>query len=53
MRYYIIAGERRYRAFELLGKKEIPAIIKEMTDEEMLNQIKLLNNILGGEITGS
>lgn len=26
---------------------------KEMTDEEMLNQIKLLNNILGGEITGS
>ena len=34
--YYIIAGERRYRAFELLGRKEIPAIIKEMTDEEMI-----------------
>ncbi len=34
--YYIIAGERRYRAFELLGKKEIPAIIKEMTDDEMM-----------------
>ena len=34
--YYIIAGERRYRAFELLGKKAIPAIIKEMTDEEMM-----------------
>ena len=34
--YYIIAGERRYRAFELLGKKQIPAIIKEMTDEEMM-----------------
>ncbi|WP_314407842.1 ParB/RepB/Spo0J family partition protein, partial [uncultured Gemella sp.] len=34
--YYIIAGERRYRAFELLGKKEIPVIIKEMTDEEMM-----------------
>lgn len=26
---------------------------KEMTDEEMLKQIKLLNNLLGGEITGS
>lgn len=25
---------------------------KEMTDEEMLNQIKLLNNILGGEVNG-
>ena len=34
--YYIIAGERRYRAFELLGRKEIPAIIKEMKDEEMM-----------------
>ena len=34
--YYIIAGERRYRAFELLGRKEIPAIIKEITDEEMM-----------------
>ena len=34
--YYIIAGERRYRAFEMLGRKEIPAIIKEMTDEEMM-----------------
>ena len=34
--YYIIAGERRYRAFELLGRKEIPAIIKAMTDEEMM-----------------
>ena len=34
--YYIIAGERRYRAFELLGKKAIPTIIKELTDEEMM-----------------
>ena len=34
--YDIIAGERRYRAFELLDRKEIPAIIKEMTDEEMM-----------------
>ena len=34
--YYIIAGERRYRAFELLDRKEIPPIIKEMTDEEMM-----------------
>ena len=34
--YYIIAGERRYRAFELLDRKEIPAIIKEMKDEELM-----------------
>lgn len=34
--YYIIAGERRFRAFELLGKEAIPAIVKEMTDEEMM-----------------
>ena len=34
--YYIIAGERRFRAFELLGKETIPAIVKEITDEEMM-----------------
>ena len=28
--YYIIAGERRFRAFELLGKETIPAIVKDM-----------------------
>ncbi len=28
-------------------------IKKEMTDKEMLNQVKLLNNILGGEVNGS
>lgn len=34
--YYIIAGERRFKAFEMLNKKTIPAIIKEYTDEEMM-----------------
>lgn len=34
--YYIIAGERRYRAFKHLNKEIIPAIVKEMTDEEMM-----------------
>ena len=34
--YHIIAGERRFKAFEMLNKKTIPAIIKEYTDEEMM-----------------
>ena len=34
--YYIIAGERRFRAFTMLNKETIPAIIKDMTDEEMM-----------------
>ncbi|ERK56013.1 putative stage 0 sporulation protein J [Gemella bergeri ATCC 700627] len=34
--YYIIAGERRFRAFEQLEKETIPAIVKEMTDDEMM-----------------
>lgn len=34
--YYIVAGERRFRAFEYLNKDEIPAIIKEFDDEEMM-----------------
>lgn len=34
--YYIVAGERRYRAFEKLGKETIPAIVKTFNDEEMM-----------------
>lgn len=34
--YIIIAGERRFRAFEMLGKENIPAIIKDLSDEEMM-----------------
>ncbi|NLD18715.1 MAG: ParB/RepB/Spo0J family partition protein [Clostridiales bacterium] len=32
--YEIVAGERRWRAARKLGIKEIPCIIKELTDEE-------------------
>ncbi|CAG0956342.1 partial Chromosome-partitioning protein Spo0J, partial [Gammaproteobacteria bacterium] len=32
--YELIAGERRYRAAILAGMTQIPAVIKEMTDEE-------------------
>ncbi len=42
--YEIVAGERRAKASELAGKKTIPAIIKEFTDNEMM-EIALLENI--------
>ena len=32
--YEIVAGERRWRAARLIGLKELPAIVKELTDEE-------------------
>jgi len=32
--YELIAGERRYRASKMAGLEQIPAYIKEMTDEE-------------------
>lgn len=42
--YELIAGERRVRAAELAGLDKIPAIIKEITDQEMMD-IALLENI--------
>jgi len=34
--YELVAGERRWRASQQAGKQEIPAIIKEYTDGEMI-----------------
>jgi ParB family chromosome partitioning protein len=42
--YEIIAGERRYRASKLAEKETIPAIIREFTDEQMM-EIALLENL--------
>ena len=42
--YDIIAGEHRYRASKLAGKKTIPAIIRQFTDEQMM-EIALLENL--------
>lgn len=42
--YEIIAGERRVRASILAGKTTIPAIVKDFTDEEMM-EIALLENL--------
>ena len=42
--YELIAGERRLRAAKSLNIKEIPAIIKEVKDEESL-EVALIENI--------
>ncbi len=42
--YEIIAGERRVKASRLAGKETIPAIIRDFTDEEMM-EIALLENL--------
>ena len=42
--YEIIAGERRVRASRLVGLKTIPAIIRNLNDEQMM-EIALLENL--------
>ena len=42
--YEIIAGERRCRASRIAGKETIPAIIRNFTDEQMM-EIALLENL--------
>lgn len=42
--YIIVAGERRWRAAKLAGLKEVPAIIMELTDKDVL-EISLIENI--------
>ena len=42
--YELIAGERRLRASKIAGKKTIPAIIRQLSDEKMA-EIALLENL--------
>lgn len=42
--YEIIAGERRWRAAKIAGIKEVPVIIKEYTEQEIV-EIGLIENI--------
>ena len=42
--YEIIAGERRWRAAKLADLKEVPVIVKKLTDQEIV-EISLIENI--------
>ena len=42
--YVIVAGERRWRAAKLVGQKEVPAIIMDLTEKQVL-EISLIENI--------
>jgi ParB/RepB/Spo0J family partition protein len=48
--YRIAAGERRFRAFQLLGRESIPAIVREMTDEEEA-ALMLLENLQRSDLS--
>ncbi|GHT48472.1 chromosome partitioning protein ParB [Endomicrobiia bacterium] len=43
--YEIIAGERRYRASKLAGKKDIKAIVKQSADDKQRFDLALIENI--------
>jgi len=42
--YEIIAGERRFRASQLLGKETIPAVVRTYTDQQVM-EIALIENV--------
>lgn len=42
--YELIAGERRWRAAKLAGVKEVPAVIKEYSDREVM-EVAIIENI--------
>ena len=42
--YIIVAGERRWRAAKMAGLKDVPAIVMELSEKEVL-EISLIENI--------
>lgn len=48
-RFQIVAGERRWRAMRLLGRVKIPALVRQMSDEQA-SGVMLLENIQRAEL---
>lgn len=48
--YQIVAGERRYRASRMAGLTEIPAVIRELSDEETM-ELALIENLQREDLT--
>lgn len=48
-RFEIVAGERRWRAAQRIGLTKIPAVIREISDEKML-ELALIENIQRQEL---
>ena len=49
LRYQIVAGERRWRAAQRAGLQRIPAVVREVPDEKML-ELALIENIQRQEL---
>lgn len=50
MTYEIVVGERRYRAAKLAGLLEVPAVIRNLTDEETM-EFAILENLQREDLT--
>ena len=48
--YEIVAGERRYQAAKRAGLKEVPVIIREVSDDEVF-QLALIENLQRADLT--
>jgi ParB family transcriptional regulator, chromosome partitioning protein len=51
-RYEIVAGERRWQAAKLAGLKDIPVIVRELSDQETV-ALALIENIQREELTAA
>ena len=49
-KYEIVAGERRYQASKLAGLKEIPAVVREINDDEVF-QLALIENLQRADLS--
>lgn len=49
-KFELVVGERRFRAAKLIKLKEVPAIIKELTDQQMM-ELAILENLQREDLT--
>jgi len=50
VQYELVAGERRYRASEMAGAATIPALVRALTDDQVL-EIQIIENLQRDDLT--
>ncbi len=50
-RYQLVAGERRWRAAQMIGRSTVPAVVRQDLDDAMAHELAVIENMARDDLT--